>query len=89
MSDGVQRLMADAGCPVRTTARNYRASIALRGFEAKVLKPQGIVEMLHAGGGISVLRGQTGFKNSALISSNCSTRAWIECGSPRRRLRRS
>ena len=49
MSDGVQRLMADAGCPVRTTARNYRASIALRGFEAKVLKPQGIVEMLHAG----------------------------------------
>ena len=37
------------GCPVRTTARNYRASIALRGFEAKVLKPQGIVEMLHAG----------------------------------------
>ena len=49
MSEGVQRLMADAGCPVRTTARNYRASIALRGFEAKVLKPQGIVEMLHAG----------------------------------------
>ena len=49
MCDGVQKLMADAGCPVRTTARNYRASIALEGFEAKLLKPQGIVEMLQAG----------------------------------------
>ena len=49
MCDGVQKLMADAGCPVRTTARNYRAAIALEGFEAKLLKPQGIVEMLQAG----------------------------------------
>ncbi len=49
MRDGVQALMADAGCPVQTTSRNYRASIDLEGFEAKILKPQGIVEMLHAG----------------------------------------
>ena len=49
MCDGVQTLMADAGCPFRTTSRNYRASIDLEGFEAKILKPQGIVEMLHAG----------------------------------------
>lgn len=49
MCDGVQALMADAGCPFRTTTRNYRASIDLDGFEAKILKPQGIVEMLHAG----------------------------------------
>ena len=49
MCDGVQRLMADAGCPFRTTTRNYRASIDLEGFEAKILKPQGIVEMLQAG----------------------------------------
>lgn len=49
MCDGVQKLMADAGCPVRTTARNYRAAISLEGFEAKLLKPQGIVEMLQAG----------------------------------------
>ena len=49
MCDGVQKLMADAGCPVRTTARNYRAAIELEGFEAKLLKPQGIVEMLQAG----------------------------------------
>ena len=49
MSEGVQALMADAGCPVKTTARNYRASISLAGFEAKLLKPQGIVEMLAAG----------------------------------------
>ena len=49
MCDGVQTLMADAGCPVRTTMRNYRAAIELEGFEAKIMKPQGIVEMLHAG----------------------------------------
>ena len=49
MSEGVQALMADAGCPVKTMARNYRASISLAGFEAKLLKPQGIVEMLAAG----------------------------------------
>ncbi len=49
MCDGVAALMADAGCPVRTTARDYRASIALPGVEAKLLKPQGIVEMLAAG----------------------------------------
>ena len=49
MCEGVQRLMADAGCPVRTTTRNYRAAIELEGFEAKILKPQGIVEMLQAG----------------------------------------
>ena len=49
MCDGVQKLMADAGCPVRTTSRNYRANIQLSGFEAKILKPQGIVEMLHIG----------------------------------------
>lgn len=49
MCDGVQQLMSDAGCPVRTTSRNYRASIHLSGFEAKILKPQGIVEMLQIG----------------------------------------
>ena len=49
MCDGVQQLMADAGCPFQTTTRNYRASIDLEGFEAKILKPQGIVEMLHVG----------------------------------------
>lgn len=49
MCDGVQKLMADAGCPVRTTSRNYRASIQLSGFDAKILKPQGIVEMLQVG----------------------------------------
>ena len=49
MCEGVQRLMADAGCPVHTTTRNYRAAIELEGFEAKILKPQGIVEMLQAG----------------------------------------
>ena len=49
MSEGVKALMADAGCPVATASRNYRATIALEGFEAKLLKPQGIVEMLANG----------------------------------------
>ena len=49
MREGVQKLMADAGCPVQTTSRDYRASVQLSGFEAKILKPQGIVEMLQAG----------------------------------------
>ena len=49
MSEGVKALMTDAGCPVTTASRNYRATIALEGFEAKLLKPQGIVEMLANG----------------------------------------
>ena len=49
MYEGVQRLMSEAGCPVHTTSRNYRANIELTGFKAKILKPQGIVEMLQAG----------------------------------------
>ena len=29
--------------------RGYRPTVSLAGFEAKILKPQNIVEMLHAG----------------------------------------
>jgi ATP phosphoribosyltransferase len=49
MQEGVLRLLADAGIEVRLTQRAYRPSVSLPGFEAKVLKPQNIVEMLDVG----------------------------------------
>ncbi len=49
MSEEVFELLRDAGIRVRKTARNYRPAISLDGFEAKLLKPQNIVEMLDAG----------------------------------------
>jgi ATP phosphoribosyltransferase len=49
MYDGVVRLLADAGIHLTNTARSYRPVISIPGCEVKVLKPQNIVEMLHAG----------------------------------------
>jgi ATP phosphoribosyltransferase len=49
MYDGVVCLLADAGIHLTNTARSYRPVISLPGCEVKVLKPQNIVEMLHAG----------------------------------------
>ncbi len=49
MSDGVTRLLADAGVHLTQTVRSYRPHISLSGCEVKILKPQSIVEMLHAG----------------------------------------
>jgi ATP phosphoribosyltransferase len=49
MQDAVTRLLADAGIHVRQGARNYRPTITPAGFEAKILKPQTIIEMLHTG----------------------------------------
>ena len=49
MFDGVTRLLSDAGIELKTTARGYRPSLGLKGFEAKMMKPQNIVEMLHNG----------------------------------------
>jgi ATP phosphoribosyltransferase len=49
MSAGVHKLLGDAGIAVRATERGYRPSVTLDGFETKILKPQNIVEMLHAG----------------------------------------
>jgi len=49
MKDGVIRLLADAGMPLRQDDRTYRPRISLDGVSAKMLKPQNIVEMLHAG----------------------------------------
>ncbi|MEZ4296995.1 MAG: ATP phosphoribosyltransferase [Polyangiaceae bacterium] len=49
MQAGVFALFADAGIALREGARNYRPELSIPGFEAKLLKPQSIVEMLHHG----------------------------------------
>ena len=49
MQAGVFDLLADAGITVNIGSRAYRPSVSLAGFATKILKPQNIVEMLHAG----------------------------------------
>lgn len=49
MSKGVESLLADAGVSLRATVRGYRPLVSLAGYEAKLLKPQSILEMLAAG----------------------------------------
>jgi ATP phosphoribosyltransferase len=49
MQKGVFKLMEDAGIRIRMGARSYRPTLSVAGFETKVLKPQNVIEMLHAG----------------------------------------
>lgn len=49
MQDGVFRLLSDAGVQIKLDARGYRPQLSLEQVEAKLLKPQSIIEMLHAG----------------------------------------
>jgi ATP phosphoribosyltransferase len=49
MQDGIFRLLGDAGVRISVGSRAYRPTLSLAGFEVKLLKPQNIVEMLHAG----------------------------------------
>ncbi len=49
MQPGVMKLLADAGIEIQVGSRNYRPVVSMEGIEAKLLKPQNIVEMLHAG----------------------------------------
>jgi ATP phosphoribosyltransferase len=49
MQQAVINLLRDAGIQVGIRERGYRPKISLPGFEAKLLKPQNIVEMLHLG----------------------------------------
>lgn len=46
---GVTELLSAAGIRVRGSVRAYRPELSMPGFEAKVLKPQDIVEMLNLG----------------------------------------
>jgi ATP phosphoribosyltransferase len=49
MEQNVLTLLGDAGIRVRPSARGYRPDVSLPGAEAKLLKPQNIVEMLALG----------------------------------------
>jgi ATP phosphoribosyltransferase len=49
MFAGVVELLEDAGIRVVSSARFYRPVVSLEGCEAKALKAQNIVEMLHLG----------------------------------------
>jgi ATP phosphoribosyltransferase len=49
MQDEVFSLLAAAGLRVKAGTRGYRPTISLPSCEVKLLKPQNIVEMLHAG----------------------------------------
>lgn len=49
MQPAVQALLDDAGLALRPSARGYRPELPLEGFEAKLLKPQAVVHMLHSG----------------------------------------
>lgn len=49
MQDNVMALLRDAGVRITFDRRGYRPTVSLDGVETKILKPQNIVEMLHAG----------------------------------------
>lgn len=49
MQEGVAELLAAAGIRIHSGPRAYRPRLSLPGFEAKILKPHNIVEMLHHG----------------------------------------
>ena len=49
MQEGVFALLADAGIRLKAGSRGYRPTVSLPGIDAKILKPQNIIEMLHAG----------------------------------------
>lgn len=49
MQEGAFALLADAGIHVRVGARAYRPQLTLPGLDAKILKPQNVLEMLDAG----------------------------------------
>jgi len=49
MQANVLKLLQDAGIRLVLGRRGYRPILSIGGFETKLLKPQNIVEMLHAG----------------------------------------
>jgi len=49
MQDGVFALLRESGIDLRVGSRGYRPVLSLPGVQAKILKPQNIIEMLHSG----------------------------------------
>lgn len=81
MQQGVLTLLEAAGLPVRLGDRDYRPRLHLDGIEAKLLKPQNILEMLVAVRATSASRDVTGCSNSTPTSSSCATPDSIRCAS--------
>lgn len=49
MFDEIVRLLRDAGIDVRNSEREYRPTVSLEGFNAKILKPRNVITMMQAG----------------------------------------
>lgn len=49
MKESLFELMSAAGVRVSESSRGYRPRVGLAGFEAKILKPQSVIQMLQAG----------------------------------------
>ena len=49
MAHAVTALLTEAGLPVQLGERDYRPRLHVDGYDVKLLKPQNIIEMLHAG----------------------------------------
>lgn len=49
MQEGVLSLLGEAGIRIRAGSRAYRPAVSLPGIDVKILKPQNVVGMLHAG----------------------------------------
>lgn len=49
MQEGVFALLGEAGIEVRIGSRGYRPQVSIPGIDAKILKPQNVLEMLSAG----------------------------------------
>ncbi|MEM9374406.1 MAG: ATP phosphoribosyltransferase [Planctomycetota bacterium] len=49
MQERVFGLLKDAGIDLRISSRGYRPKLSLPGFDAKILKPQNALEMMHSG----------------------------------------
>lgn len=47
--DGVRELLRDAGVRIQSDPRSYRPKISVPGWDAKLLKPRSVAEMLHRG----------------------------------------
>lgn len=49
MAENINRLLGDAGIQLKVGSRAYRPKLSVEYIDAKILKPQNIVEMLHEG----------------------------------------
>src|SRR5206468_399325 len=88
MEAGVLSLLGDAGIRVRPGARGYRPDVSLPETEAKLLKPQNVVEMLAAGSRDAGFAGAD-WEDRGQAAQATERRGDVGCGKPGRGLRRS